>query len=565
MIPLAQIYFNFLQEIVWQAAKYDHDNQGGDGLVTTKAHLIIGLDIGNTALKAVAFTNSGQVIASASRSTLIIKRQQLSIGNVHLNSLLDPSLLKNVVEDLLADLNDKILKIGTYEILGLAVTGMGGPMVALDEKNAPVYPLIGLWSIDIHETILDGKDEACYQVTGDHLHNSPFTTVVWLAQHDPARFAHVRHILPVVSYVTYHLTGVAISDFSTASGTGIWDQSLGQWAKALIEITPVNPRWFPPVAPAGSLIGTISSSVQKATGLPSATLVAVGGHDYLCAAGALGITKPGDVLNMLGTYEIFATPHLSPSVVKPTELDLIDDTHVYPGIRCLMFQVIGGGHLEWLRHMFTAGLSEPASFEQWNLILERAASLTEEDMGDLVFAPFLFGRFFPERCIHPHGALLGLSEGHGPEHITRAMVDALSYVSMEALKTLTTVVNGNSATRIVITGGGIRNHLWVQRKADFLQMPLNVPNVIDSSALGAAILAGLATGVYANWNEAAASLDIKWTKIIPQFPVSDRYLKQFIHWDDLSPNACAHTVSLSRRITQEIIGRSTNIRSPETL
>lgn len=135
------------------------------------------------------------------------------------------------------------------------------------------------------------------------------------------------------------------------------------------------------------------------------------------------------------------------------------------------------------------------------------------------------------------------------------MIDALSYVSMEAIKTLT-AANGEKITKTVVTGGGTKNQLWVQRKADFLQESLLIPNVTDTSALGAAVLAGMAVGVYKDWDQAAKTLAIQWSQVTPGPPINPQYLDQFVRWDDVSPNACAHTIDLSRRIAQEILSRA---------
>ena len=518
--------------------------------------ILIGLDIGNTSLKAVAFTTSGRVVARVSQSTRPLKSANIRVHGLHFKGLMDPKGLADAAVSLLALVREGVERTGASRdaIRGVAVTGMGGPMVALDSRNKPIYPVVDLWPVDVRDTPLDEADPSFYSTTGYHQHNSPFVTMAWLAQCDPARFASVASILPVITWVGLVLTGTAIADPSTASGTGIWDQRHGTWAKDIIQSTAVPLSCFPPVQPAGTTLGMLRSDLRELAGLPATVTVAIGGHDYLCAAGALGITQPGTVLNMLGTFEIFATPRLSGPVAQ-TDLDLIHDTHVYPETHALMFQVIGGGHLEWLRRMLTGGLDEPLSIAQWSRILERAEMLRDEDMVDLVFAPFLFGRFFPERCVHPHGALLGLSERHGPEHLARAMIDALSYIGMEALNTLQAVSN-EAISKIVLTGGGIQNHLWVQRKADFLQKTLYVPTIADTSSLGAAMLAGMSIGIYKSWDEAAATVDIDWQEIAPQAPIHPQYLDQFVRWDDVSPNACAHTVDLSRRIAQELFDRS---------
>lgn len=518
--------------------------------------ILIGIDVGNTNLKAAAFTPCGTLIGYTSRSTRTVKSASIAVGAFQVGDLMDPARLLDAIHQLIHDLlSREDLARSRHRVRAIAVTGMGGPMVALNSEWTPVYPVISLWPIDVQETVLGTMDRAFYEVTGYHPHNSPFATVAWLAQHDAHRFAGVRHILPVISYVTYALSGTVVADPSSASGTGVWDQGCGRWAEQIINLTSVPYECFPPVEPSGTRIGSLQLDYAASTGLPADTQVAVGGHDYLCAAGALGVTRPGTLLNMLGTYEILATPHHSAPIVAPSDVDLIDDTHVYPDTRALMFQVIGGGHLEWLRQMLTGGMDESASLRQWNRIIEKAAQLRDQDMVNLIFAPFLFGRFFPERCIYPHGALLGLSERHGPEHVARAMIDALSYVSMEAVKTLIAVQRQDIRT-IIVTGGGTRNPLWIQRKADFLQTTLMIPDVAEASALGAAILAGLAVGVYTDWDQALATLTIEWTSVNPGAPIDPQYLAQFVRWDDLSPNACAHTVDLSRRIAREIRAQS---------
>lgn len=517
--------------------------------------ILIGLDIGNTSFKAVAFTPNGTTIATATQSTRPFKTGSIRTPSFNFDGLLEPRLVLDSVIILLKNLVQKLhYQTRPYKIVGLAVTGMGGPMVGLDKTAQPVYPAISLWPINVGDTVLGELDEKFYHTTGYHPHNSPFATLAWLAQFDSIRFARIVKILPMVSYVTYGLSGHQVTDPSLASGSGIWNQQEQHWANDLIRKTLVSEDLFPAVLPSQASLGPISPQIAHATGLPSHTQIAIGGHDYLCAASALGVTNPGTVLNMLGTYEILAAPH-GATALPPSDLDLITDTHVYPNRRTLMFQVIGGGHLEWLRRMLTTGLTERSSMQQWNTLLAKASTIPESEMVNLIFAPFLFGRFFPERCIHPHGALLGLSERHGPEHITRAMIDSLSYMSMEVLKTLSKVI-GSEQNKIVVTGGGTRNRLWLQRKADFLQKSLSISHVPEASALGAALLAGQAAGVYTDWSDAYRSLKLKWTTLEPQSQIESPYFQQFIHWDDVSPNACAHTISLSRQIANEILSTS---------
>ncbi len=499
---------------------------------------LIGMDVGNTNLKAVAFDTNGQVLVSRSRPTLITKRAKICVKNRVWNDLMDPRLLWEVIQELLTDL---VSQLGKVEVGGLAVTGMGGPTVALDEQFRPVYPIISPWSIDEADTPLASADDGfLYQTTGYHLHNSPLTTLSWLVRHDSQRFSRTALILSVESYISFRLTGQFLGEPSTASGSGAWDQQRRQWADDIINLAGIRRNVFPPIAEPGTPIGSLSLQVARTTGLPEKTLVVMGGHDYLCAATALGVTKPGKILNMLGTYEIIASPHPQEQLVYPSPMDLIDDTHVYPGMRCLMFQMIGAGHLEWLKRLLTGVIvDDSAKNFQWEALQYKAAILKEEDMENLVFAPFLFGRFFPDRCIYPHGAFIGLSDRHNPEHLYRAVIDALSYMSMEAFHVLKDVI-GADPSEIVVTGGGVRNMLWLQRKADFLQTVLIVPDIPDASALGAALLAGIGSKIYNSLDDGINAIRVNKSVIEPRAPISDQYRELFLGWNEIIPRKCDH-------------------------
>lgn len=514
---------------------------------------LMGLDIGNTSIKAIAFDLRGHQIAAASRPTHHARTVTLDVPGYRFTHLLDANLVWHAVQEVLTQVASRLKD--QWAVQGLAITGMGGPTVALDADGRPVYPILTGWPLDVVQSPLaqNVKDADLYQKTGYHLHNSLFANVSWLSAHDAQRFGRIRSLMSVESFVAYRLTGVQAADPSTAGASGAWDHDQRRWAVDIATAAGVPMEIFPPIAESGTLLGRLRPLVAQATGLPDTLPVTVGGHDYLCAAMALNVMHPGEFLNMLGTYEILATAHEAGHTLPQIDLDLINDTHVVPGLQSYMFQMIGGGQLEWLRRLFTGGLADDAaSLRYWNDLLARAAQLQESDMANLIFAPFLFGRFFPERCIYPHGALLGISENHEPEHIVRSMVDALAFVGLGAYRTLGQIIGGEPK-EVTVTGGGTRNRLWLQRKADFLQKPLRVPQVPDATALGAAVLAGVGSGIYADVFEGVHALAYDVQMITPGPPVGEKYLEQFVRWDDISPNACAHTVTLSRRIADEIM------------
>lgn len=513
--------------------------------------LVVAIDMGNTSIKIMGFQSDGRAVHGVRIPTDILRNRKYTVASHEVMNTLDVDALWTAICSGLRNFVAGVNLVDEYSIVGIAVTGMGGPLVAIDREGNSLYPLLGGWGIPTESAVTRYiPKDVFYRITGYQPH-SIIATVAWLHQNDTERFSRVAKLLPIESFIGYRLTGIMLADPSTAGSSGGWDHASSTWAWSVLRDLKLPRELFPDVAPSESRLGHLSKDLAHQLNLPSGISVAVGGHDYLCAATALNVVNTGNYLDMLGTFEIL-------SVIKeidrtglqyPDGLDLIVDSHVYPGMLSYMFQLVAGRQLEWLKNVLLSVTNE----EAWLRLNNEALQLDDSTMGDLTVAPFIGGRLFPERCTYSLGAFLGMSPQHDARHLLRAMVDSLNFVSLEALNTLTHVVD-DTPKKIFVTGGGIRNPLWLQRKADFFDMPLIVPEIPDATALGAAMLAGVAAGVYPKLDDAIASVTYPIKVVKPQHPPSSPYLDRFLQWDANAGFACSHTRSTSTRIVQEVIG-----------
>lgn len=505
----------------------------------------VGIDIGGTRIKVAAFRPEGKLLAGVSTPTRDVPHLTTMLANGYSLDAYDPEALWHTVQDLLTQLTGRVA--GRVTLAALAVTGMGGPLVALDGLGEVLYPLImgGPSNID-WQTAAALPDSEYFRRTGYHYGSSFLPLLAWLWNADKGRAQQVRHLLTLQSFITYRLTGELAEERSTVGATGMWNHGDDTWERSALDAVGVARDCLAPVVASGSVVGPVRPSVAEAVGWLARPTVATGGNDYVCAAAALGVTAPDQILDVLGTYEIVARPHTAQIDITPEGLDLIYDYHVVPGESLLMLQMVAGGQLEWVRSLVFCGASKPSSAAnaRWKRVLAEARQLLPEDMGQLVFGPHLFGRYYPARCLAPGGAFLGLEPRHGPAHLYRAVIEALSYMGHRAVRTL--IGTDGLPARVVVAGGGSRNALWCETKANFLQQSLAVSEVKEASALGAALLAGTGCGYYRDIGEAIHAMRMPVRQVEPTGPFPD-HLRTLLERTDELVGVNAHGRAVAQR------------------
>lgn len=460
--------------------------------------LLIGADIGSSALKAVLVDPAAGVLAVAEQPYRMHRPHPGWAEN-------DPAdwfdAVVAAVSELLATAG-----IAAAEVAGLCVVGQRDPVVLLDEQLRVLTPAIH-WTdrrdpagtAAIFETV--GRDRII-DVSG--VVPTPglvLPNLDWTRRHRRDAWRSARHAVQPKDYVLQRLTGVMATDTSSLSRSLINDWRLDDWSGELCEAAGIPVSILPPVR-FGSWepVGTLTADAARRLGLPRSTVVAAGGGDDQAATLGSGVLAPGEL--SLGTGSSLAwravthQPRVDPRGRLCLARHVVPDLHIYE-----MVAVGSGTMLRWFREAIaTVPGREAPSYE--TLIAEAAVVAPGAD--GLLFYPYPDGATLPEDHPSARGAFLGVTAHHRRGHFVRAILEGVAYLYPPLLEILRD--QGVRVERLTVIDGEARSATWNQIKADVSGRELWTTAVPEASAVGAAILAGTAAGMFASPDAGARAL-----------------------------------------------------------
>jgi len=413
-------------------------------------------------------------------------------------------------------------------IVSVAVASMGEAAVPLDAHGQPTYDAIAWFDRRTQPQVewLDrtiGKDRL-FGISGLSLQPIfGMCKLLWLKENQPDAFARTVRWLNMADYVAYRLGGVQATDYSLASRTLALDLRHLRWAVDLMQEVGLSPELFAPLCVSGTRLGPVTPEASAATGLPTTTQVAVGGHDHVCGALAVGITEPGEMLNSLGTAEAIFVPLRQP-VTDPAmgrqgytqgAHVIADHYYVFGGL------YTSGANVEWLREILGSDVD-------YVTLTAEAEQVPPGSLG-VYFLPHLRLANPPYDDPKSRGAFIGLSTDVKRGALFRAVLESLAYESRNSLEPLLTYPEVEQLRKIYAIGGSTRNYLLMRIKAAVLNQPITVATVAEATSLGAAILGGLGAGVYPDVPSALAQLRHDQTLIEPapsEAALYDAYFRQ---------------------------------------
>lgn len=487
--------------------------------------VVIGIDIGTTNWKVGAFDDEGQPLAIFRRPAAV---QEEPGGRASY----DPDEVWGFVVEGLRQVGERLGPQRRRQVAGMAVTSMGEAGVLLDREGRALYPAIAWYDPRTEPQGRLWRERAdpyrVYEVTGfPPQYIASVNKILWIRQHEPERFARARRWLCMADYVAFRLCGEQATDYSLACRTMAFDIARRRWSPELLAVADLPPSLFAPAVPSGTALGRLRPEVARQTGLPETVTVAAGGQDHWCGALAAGVVAPGDVLDSVGTAEAIIVVLERPVFSRALfESGFAVGCHVVPE----RYYAVGalqtaGGTVEWLRAVLGQPEEEAARAsgggEQVYARLMELAEASPPGSRGLFFLPHLRGAVTPpdERS---RGAWVGLRGHHRREDLLRAAVEGLAHeftFIVEALSRLT----GTPARRISAIGGGARNALWLQLKADISGLCLEVPAIEEATTLGAALLGGVGAGLWPHAEEAAHRVRRASRTVEPRPGMTERY------------------------------------------
>ena len=482
----------------------------------------LGIDVSTTATKALLIDEQGRLIAVASSPHTLQTPHPLW-------SEQDPREWWDAASASIRSVLEKA-GISGDRIAAVGLTGQMHGLVLLDKAGKVLRPAI-LWNDqrtqsqcdEIHQRI--GK-EKFIQITGN-VALTGFTApkILWVKENEPDVYAKAKHVLLPKDYVRYKLTGEYAMDKADGAGTVLFDLKSRDWSRAVLDALGIDPSWMPQTFEGPEFTGKVNQEAAALTGLKAGTPVVAGGGDQAAQAVGVGAVQPGVVALTVGTSGVvFAT---TPSALIEAEGRLHAFCHAVPGMWHFMGVMLSAaGSLQWYHDTLTKEMS-------FDDLLREAESAPAGSEG-LQFLPYLSG----ERTPHPdplaRGAFVGLTLRHGRAHMTRALLEGVSFGLKDSF-TLIQNAGLGAISQVRASGGGTKGALWRQILASVLEAELVTVNTTEGAAYGAALLAGVGAG---NWSDvvSACNAAVKLTgSTMPDSAQVEAYHKAYPLYQGLYP------------------------------
>lgn len=441
--------------------------------------LLIGLDLGTSAVKGLLVSSDGAILA---REKVATEYTRPGLGRVEFSA--DGHF--ELVCDCIRKLSSKIP--GDGHVVGLSMAAASGNALLLDPEDKPLGNAISWMDMRAGKEYKDlleplGIDTIYETVGWPGIPAFPLTQFLWKQRNEPEVFKKAGRKIMQLTYIFYRLTGEWGVDRSTASTYYLQNQVEKKWHAPFLEAVELEESSMPRLMDSGSVLGALSGRVAEKTGLAAGTKVVLGAFDHPCAARGVGVFEPGDMLLSCGTSWVGLFPHDDRSLAVKNSM-LIDSFLRDHGPWLPFFSIPSVGiAVDWFVDNVIA--KEIAPGAKYDCFGELARSSPAGANG-LIINPTIPNPENPEQ----EKAFKGRSTGE----IARALMEGLAFevkAKMEALS-----LSGVSADRITMVGGPSESKAWPQIVADATGLSVSLLNGQTAGAMGAAILAGVGAGIF---------------------------------------------------------------------
>jgi len=476
---------------------------------------LLGLDIGTSGVKALLISVEGKIISSKTVSYPLATPHS-GWAEQSPNDWWEATV--KVIRETISH-----NPIDTTRIKGISLSGQMHSSVFLDEMMAVIRPAI-LWSDtrtseqckEIYAKA-GGLDQLIQYVSNPALEGFTAPKILWLKENEPENYKKVKHILLPKDYIRYKLTGELFTEVSDAAGTLLFDVIKKRWSTGLLEKLEINQDLLPPVLNSFDLAGSITKNIAEQTGLKFGTPVVAGGADNACGAVGSGIIQEGRVMVSIGSSGVVLAQTNNPQADQEGRIHLFN--HACPNSWYMMGVMLSAGmSYEWLqKKLFNRSLDYTK--------LDQLAEEIEPGSEGLIFLPYLYGERTPHNDANARGVYFGISGKHDQRHFTRSVLEGVAFALKDSLELIKD--KGVKIKEVRAIGGGAKSRVWQQILADILGEEINLLNVEEGPAFGAALIAGVGVGVYSSFAEAVNRIIKVEKTILPRIQNTQRYNQQY--------------------------------------
>ncbi len=483
------------------------------------------LDCGATSLRAVAVSERGEIL--------------------HLSSFPNaPSFQEGEKDFLIWDIDEiwrkltlaiqQVISQVGKDIFAVTVTTFGADGAPVRKDGTLTYPVI---SWQCQRTVPQAKEitnffspREIFRITGYQI--IPFNTLfklLWLRENAPHSLDEADTFLMMPGILSFKLCGEMSIDFTSASTTMMLDIEKKCWSEPLLSLVDLSPSFFPPLQHPGEVIGKVQAKASEETGIPPGTPVVAAGHDTQFAiVGSLA--SPQELVLSSGTWEIAALrlPYYrdSSTFFEQGGLTELDAEENLWNPQMLM---IAGGVVEWVRRNFFSDIKDEKNI--YEVMIESARSVSPGAGGVVVIPAFMPSG--PTKPYATQGTILGLELTSDRGQVFRAALEGLSFQLKEAVLALQEAFD-YTPPGVRVVGGGAKNKLWNQIRADVLNLPVVTTSCAEATVLGASLFSQVGAGIVKNLEEAKNRVKVETTVWEPS-PQKEIYEELFAQYAELPP------------------------------
>lgn len=465
-------------------------------------NFILGIDVGTTAIKTAIFDYQGKKIASS-----VVEYSLLTPKN-NFVELPCPVYMESIKKGL-EILREKGVDTQQIKVVGFSV--QGETLCFLDENGKPLSNAI-VWmdnrAVDQAAQLRDKfGNELCYKITGQVSFEPcwPAAKLMWVRDNEPEIFNRTRHFLLLEDYIIFLLTGRFIAEGSLLTSTLYWNITTKQYWQEVLDFIGVKKEYLPEVMESGQLVGTILPEMAEYLGISNDAKIATGCLDQ--AAGAIGVgnIKPGIFSENIGAALAVCVPTkkltYDPNRLMPVHYFAIPDSYMMHTF------TTGGMCLRWFRDAFAQAeisMEQATGYDSYHL-MDKMAEKVPVGSDGLLTLPHLQGSMAPDVNLAAKGVFYGMTLTHTKAHFIRSIMESIGYIISRNIETIDQM--GLNIDEIRSLGGGSKSDTWNQIKADITGKKLYLTEASqDVACLGAAILAGVAAGIFTSVAEACDSM-----------------------------------------------------------
>lgn len=435
---------------------------------------VIGIDLGTSAVKAIAVNRQGQIMGESSVSYPLYQEQP-GYSEQEPEDWVQGTI--QAVHQLISESN-----IQSDEVEGLSFSGQMHGLVLLDSEGNPLRKAI-LWN-DTRTTlqcrlIEERLGERLLAIAKNRaLEGFTLPKLLWVQQYEPELLEQASTFLLPKDYVRYRLTGELAMDYSDAAGTLLLDVSERCWSQEISEQFQLPLSLYPKLVESHTDTGHIQGDIAKAMGLSSDVRVFAGGADNACGAIGAGIVKPETAMCSIGTSGVIL------AYEEDKTSDYHGQVHFFNHGKEQAYYVMGvtlaaGYSLQWFKDTFASELS----FEELLIGIDQVPPGAK----GLLFTPYLVGERTPHADANIRASFIGMDSSHTMNHTARAVMEGITFSLKQSIDLLR--ASGKRIDEIISIGGGTKNDSWLQMQADIFNADVIKLETEQGPALGAAMLA----------------------------------------------------------------------------